>query len=250
MSWQQAERAALYLLVSLIVAVIVVPLFSPLAAAPLPVRGAQLHEVWLWWMWASRQSLLIVSTTSAVALFVGLPIGLLSGSGGEFNEVGVTRALEFVGRLPSILLVGVLRFWDPTQGILAVVCTLALLRSLEVARVVRLQVATRVTTGFVVSAEGLGAGLWWRLRHHLLPDLRRPILATLAAGASASLGVEAALSFVGLGLPRHWTAWGGGLGTPLHLQSSPTFWLAAMSLVGACFAFRRIASYCMASATS
>lgn len=245
MTARQGQILALVFLAVLASVAVLAPLFASKSLAGVPLPGADLPRIWGWWIWATRQSLLLILYTSLVALFIGLPMGIVAGGGGELGELGATRALEFAGRVPSILLVGVLRYWDPTEGVLALACTLALLRTMEVVRVVRDQVASRTTIGFVVGSRAIGGGIGWRLRYHILPGLGKPLLATLAAGASATTGLEAALSYVGLGFPSVSCAWGGGVGTVLVQTDSLPFWGAIFSLVATSFAFRHLASRCV-----
>lgn len=194
-----------------------------------------------WWISASRRTIGLLLGTTVVALTLGVPLGVASGVSRTEGEGGLSRALEFAGRVPSILLVGALRFWDPTGGVLALAGTLSVLRTLEVARVVRSHVILQASSPFVEASRAIGGTGLWRLRTHVLPGLGRPLLATIALGVSASLGLEAALSFVGLGMPATFAVWGGGLGEFGQLSPPATIWPAGLSIALTCFAFRSFA---------
>ena len=94
----------------------------------------------------------------------------------------------------------------------------------------RTHVVSAGLSDFVLASRALGASRRWQFRVHILPALLGPLLVNLAFGASSVVGLEAALSFTGLGLPAEVPSWGGGLGQ-LHLGESPgPFLLVAFSI--------------------
>lgn len=214
-----------------------------LAGVVLPWQGATegFKEVspGVWWLWATRRTLALLVFTSVPAIVVGVPIGVLSGARAAGPEGGVSAALEFAGRVPSLLLVGTLRFWDPTLGVIALGCALTLVRTLEVARVVRNHVAVQSFSEYVDASRAVGGTATWRMRTHILPGLGRPLFATVALGGAASISLEALLSLVGLGMPTQYSTWGGGLGTVGDSGAGSTFWLAVLSIAAACYSLRR-----------
>jgi len=88
----------------------------------------------------------------------------------------------------------------------------SLLRTLEVAQLVRAHVLLIVPSDFVEASRALGASRRWQLRTHVLPRLTQPLAVNLLLGAATLVGLEAALGLVGLGLPRGVPSWGSGLG--------------------------------------
>ena len=59
----------------------------------------------------------------------------------------------------------------------------------------------------------MGAGPWHVLRKHLLPNLAGTIIVFATITIPANIGAEAALSFLGLGVPPPTPAWGRTIGT-------------------------------------
>ena len=53
-----------------------------------------------------------------------------------------------------------------------------------------------------------GAGTWWILRKHILPNIAAPILVEASLLLSTALLTEASLSFLGAGTPPHIPSWG------------------------------------------
>jgi len=181
-------------------------LATPSAQTELSLAGGR--ELAVWWVVATRNVLGVVIGTTFVAAVAGTGLGAASIYGGAGF---LFRLVEFAGAVPGLILVGILRFGDPSGGVLSLMATLALMRSLEVARLVRAQVLAILPNDYVEASRALGASRRWQLRAHVLPRLARPLAVNLIVGAAALVGLEAALSFTGLGLPSDVPSWGGGL---------------------------------------
>ena len=209
-----ARGAALALLGALVVVALLGRLFIPAA------RGAELSaglgsasaaELFSWWALATQNTLGVVVGATVVACLLGGALGA-SGMYGESGVLGLSlRLVEFFGSVPSLILIGILRLGDPSGGTLGVFATLSVLRTLEVAQLVRAHVLHTLPADFVEASRALGASRRWQLRVHVLPRLTQPLAVNLLLGAANLIGLEAALGFTGLGLPSHAPSWGGGL---------------------------------------
>jgi peptide/nickel transport system permease protein len=195
----------------------------------LPSSG--LRGVAVWWLVATRNVVGLVGATTLVAAVVGVSFGAVSVYGGAGAAGLLSRLVEFSGAVPGLLLVGVLHFGDPSGGTFALFGTLALLRTLEVAQLVRAQVLTTLPNDFVEASRAMGASRRWQLRVHVLPRVARPLVVNLLVGAASLVGLEAALSFVGLGLPAATPSWGGGLAS-LASGGSAVAWVFTASSIG------------------
>jgi peptide/nickel transport system permease protein len=109
-----------------------------------------------------------------------------------------------------LILVGVTRVSGRFPVGLDLIAVLLVLRSVEVAHLVRTQLVALRDQEFVTAARAVGGSHWHVLTWHLLPHLRRP-LASLAASTLASVvGLEAAMSLIGLRTIQH-ASWGATL---------------------------------------
>jgi peptide/nickel transport system permease protein len=199
------------------------------------LSGGGSDVFWAWWARATRSAVIIVASASALGLLLGTSLGAAAVYGGRGLAALLTRLVEFIGAVPGLILVGILRLADPSEGIASLIAALALLRTLEVAQLVRAQVITLLPSDFVEAARALGASRRWQLRVHILPRLVQPVLVNTLLGASALLGLEAALSFVGLGLPSTTPSWGGGLSVLAHAGHTGALWgvVASISVASA-----------------
>ena len=77
-----------------------------------------------------------------------------------------------------------------------------------IARLVRGQVLSLQEEDYVLAARALGASNWRIARYHLLPNVMGPVIVTATFGIPAAIFAEAALAFIGLGLPPPTPTWG------------------------------------------
>ena len=62
--------------------------------------------------------------------------------------------------------------------------------------------------GYTLAAKAAGAGDWWIIRHHLLPNNSSHIIVVATLAIPAMILAETALSFLGLGIRAPMTSWG------------------------------------------
>jgi ABC-type dipeptide/oligopeptide/nickel transport system permease subunit len=218
-------------------------LLSDLLAAPhaAPALQQELESVShsqliAWWMLATRNVLAVSATATLFGALFGSALGALAiyGSGGIGGAL--SRLVGFTGAYPGLLLVGLFRLGDPSHGVLALLGALSWVRTFEVAQLVRAELLQALLGDFVEASRALGASRRWQLRAHVVPRLIRPLSVNLVQGASALIGLEAALSFVGLGLPAGVPSWGGGLATVARTEHVLPFAVAAASIGLTCAA--------------
>lgn len=142
-----------------------------------------------------------------IALFLGVPLGALAGRLSTADAL-LSRAVELSGALPALVLLAALGAGRFGPSWLALVLVLGVLRAVEVARLVRGEVLRVSGTEFVLAARALGGSPLGVTLRHVLPHAWGPVTVNAAFTVSAVVALEAALSFVGLGLPRDVPSWG------------------------------------------
>jgi peptide/nickel transport system permease protein len=73
---------------------------------------------------------------------------------------------------------------------------------------------------YVQAADAIGAGPWWILRRHILPNAAEPVPVQLALSMSVALFLESAMSFIGIGVRPPQPSLGGILSD--SLDNRPT----------------------------
>lgn len=192
--------------------------------APTPSRTVVLAMT----IHGARSILITTLGVLAIALALGVPLGALAGRS-NLADALLARAVEVSGALPSVVVVVALQAGRLAPDWLALVVVLGALRAVEIARLVRGEVLRVSGTDFVLAARALGASPVGLTRRHVLPHVWGPVTVTASLTAASVVALEAALSFVGLGLPAGVPSWGRTLG---ELAQGGGAW-AALGPVGA-----------------
>ena len=173
-----------------------------------------LAEVGAWGRLAlgARYLLVVVIPAVGISLLVGIPLGLIAARVGRLGDRLVTRALEIVGGFPSIVLVALLRATAPDASVWYVAAILALVRVPETVRLVRLHTIRYRTSELYVAARALGASSTRVLIRHIFPTMAGSLACSAVMSVGILIGVEAAMTFVGLGAPTDGPTWGAEIG--------------------------------------
>jgi peptide/nickel transport system permease protein len=147
-----------------------------------------------------------------LALFVGVPLGMIAGYYGGRIDGLVMRAMDLVLAFPIYLLAIILMvIFTPTAGLLGtikVVGAIAIVRVPIYARLVRGSVLSVKEKEYVEACRALGVRDPSILVRHVLPNCVAPIIVTTTLGIATSIIVEATLSFLGLGTQPPTPSWG------------------------------------------
>ncbi len=168
-------------------------------------------------LYGARISLLVGAVGTLVSLVIGVLWGATAGYlGGRWDSL-MMRTVDILYSLPSIVFVIVLittleayvkpwltRVFSPQVGSLArllfLFAGLGAVSWLTMARIVRGQVLTLRTRGFVEASRALGAGTVRIIWHHILPNVYGVIVVYLALTVPAVMLSESFLSYLGLGI--------------------------------------------------
>jgi peptide/nickel transport system permease protein len=160
----------------------------------------------------TRISLIVGVSSVLLALFVGVPFGLIAGYyGGQVDRL-VMRVMDLILAFPIYLLAIILMvIFTPTAGLLGtikVTGAIAIVRIPIYARLVRGSVLSIKEKEYVEACRALGVRDPWILLRHVLPNCLAPIIVTTTLGIATSIIVEATLSFLGLGTQPPTPSWG------------------------------------------
>ena len=160
-------------------------------------------------VWGSRTTLVVAVTATALVVVIGLALGLTAGLRGGFVDTAVMRVVDVFLGLPFLpLLIFVAALTGPSLP--ASILMIGFFLWPQTARIVRSQTLSLRSRGFVELARGFGAGPLYVVRRHLIPALGPVIAANMVFVAGVAVGIEAGLSFLGLGDPSA-VSWGAEL---------------------------------------
>lgn len=160
-----------------------------------------------------------------LGLLGAILVGLLSGYFGGMLDTALQRVVDAFMCFPLLLVaLTIMALLGP--GLANVILTLGLVLAVRDSRVIRGAVLTVKANLYVEAALALGAPHGAILRRHVLPNIFAPILILATVNLGAVILIEAALSFLGFGVPPPRPSWGGMLSTAgvVHMLRAP--WLA------------------------
>jgi len=163
-------------------------------------------------IYGTRISLLVGVSSVLLALFVGVPFGMIAGYCGGRVDMAIMRVMDLILAFPIYLLAIILMvIFTPTAGLIGtmkVTGAIAIVRIPIYARLVRGSVLSIKEKEFVEACRALGVRNPSILFRHILPNCLAPIIVTTTLGIATSIIVEATLSFLGLGTQPPTPSWG------------------------------------------
>jgi len=177
------------------------------------------HDLFVRTMYGARTSLLVGVVASGFALLIGLVVGLIAGFFGGVADTLLSRLADVLLAVPQILIaVGVVAACSTTKegclgglitpGLTVVIAVITLFSWSYIARIVRGYTLSLREKEFVEAARSLGASNPRILGSEVLPNLVGPLIVYATLLIPANILFEAALSFLGLGVPVTTPSWG------------------------------------------
>ncbi|RWX81249.1 ABC transporter permease [Neorhizobium lilium] len=158
-------------------------------------------------IYGSRLTLTIAATAVVLGGIVGTLLGIVAGYYRGMVDRVLMRIVDIQLALPLMLLaLLVIAALGPSTSNLIVV--LALTSWLRYARIIRGQVLALREREFILSAHAIGASTWRIMIKHLLPNVMTPALVIATLELARIIIMDAALSFLGLGVQPPNPSWG------------------------------------------
>ena len=156
----------------------------------------------------TRISLQIGVGTQVVVLVIGVLVGAAAALGGKGTDNVLMRVTDIMFSFPSILLIllfrAILLQYDIpvlTNAKVIIILAIALFAWTTIARLVRGQMLSLAERDYVLAARALGATRSSVVFKHMLPNTLGQVIVAVTFGIPAAIFTEAALGFIGLGLP-------------------------------------------------
>ena len=175
----------------------------------------------------ARTSLIIGFSAALISILISGLIGITTGFfRGKFDMI-VQRMVDAWMSFPDLVVVIVaVSVFGP--GMWQVILVLSLLYGIAGSRIVRSAVLSAKENDYVRAAESIGVSVPRILWRHILPNIMAPLIVLFTTRLAAVILVEAALSFLGLGVPPPAPSWGGMLSFEGRSYMFQAPWLAIM----------------------
>ena len=160
-------------------------------------------------LYGGRISLLVGTTAMLLGTAIGVTLGSVAGYVGGWTDTAVMRLVDLVLSFPAIFLLLILLNWTAGRTpVMMMVAYLGLFGWTGLARIVRAEYLSLRSREFVEDARAAGAGTSRIIFRHILPNAMGPILVQAAFAVAGAMLAEAALDFLGFGLPPSIPTWG------------------------------------------
>ncbi|HLF50064.1 MAG TPA: ABC transporter permease [Methylomirabilota bacterium] len=155
----------------------------------------------------ARVSLIVGVASTLLGSVLGGIIGLLSGYAGGKTDLITQRVMDILQGLPLLVLALVVSaaLGPSIQNVILAISVPIIPRA---ARVIRSSVLSIREMQYVEAARALGLKHARIAFRHILPNTVGPFIVLCTAQLGSAILVEAALSFLGLGVPEPYPSWG------------------------------------------
>jgi peptide/nickel transport system permease protein len=231
-SWTRFRRdktaiAGLTVITLIVAAAVLAPLLAPFDpsfqavdgltadGSPVPPNG----EFWLGtdtlgrdllsrMIFGARNSLIIGLAANGAAVLIGTTLGAAAGYLGGYIGAALMRLTDLVMAFPALLLaVALAAILGSSLWIVAAV--IAMVNWVQIARVIYTETTALSSRDYIEAARALGAGTPRILVQHLIPHLLPTVLVYGTLGIATTVLLEAALSYLGVGVQPPDPSWGG-----------------------------------------
>ncbi|MEJ2084162.1 MAG: ABC transporter permease [Acidobacteriota bacterium] len=165
------------------------------------------RDVWSRVAWGSRLSLAIGFSAALIAMFLGTAIGAIAATSNKWIDGILMRTVDGILMFPRIFLLLAISA-VAARNTFVIVIVLGCTSWMSVSRLARAELLAMDRRGYVEAARGTGLKplmIFWR---HMLPNAIQPVLVDTTLRIGDLILLEAALSFLGLGVPPPTPSWG------------------------------------------
>jgi len=170
-------------------------------------------------LYGAQTSLLVGVAATGFAVLVGVTLGMIAGYYGGWRDTLISRTCDIVLSFPFLLFaIGIVGACSISvegcfgglvkPGLPIVIFVIALFTWPNIARVVRGNTLSLRESEFIDANRSLGASNMSIIFRELLPNLVAPIIVYSTLLVPSNILFEAALSFLGMGVPQTVPSWG------------------------------------------
>ncbi len=239
-AWKRLRRNKLAMIgLSIVVLMILVAVFAPLISPYGPnerdKEGSQLapsrnhifgtdllgRDIFSRVIYGSRISMTVGVVAVGISLAIGLFFGAISGFFGNIADVIIMRFADIFFAFPYILgAIAIMTILGP--GVLNIFIAIGVLGWSSVARLFRSSILSIKEKEYIEAARALGASNYRLIVKHIFPNAFAAIIVYSTMNVGTAIVVEAALSFLGLGVQPPTPSWGKMLSESLnYINTSP-----------------------------
>lgn len=166
------------------------------------------HDVLAKMVHGAKTALAVGFVSMGIAATIGVAIGALAGYFGGWVDLVLSRLIEVVMCIPSLVLILALIAILERTTIWHLMAVLGVTSWTGIARLTRAEFMRLKELDYVTAARAIGVGRLAIMFRHLLRNAMAPVLVPITFGIASAILIESALSFLGLGQAPPNPSWG------------------------------------------
>lgn len=184
--------------------------------------GRDLFSV-IWY--GGRISITVGLLATLISTSIAVIYGTAAGLAADRLDDLMMRATEILMSIPHILMVIFIQAIWGEASVISISVVIGITGWMAVAKMVRSEVKQLRNAGFVLAARTMGAGFFYILRKHLMPNFMSAIMFMIVTNIGSAIAMEATLSFMGLGLPTDIISWGSLMSLSQRAMLTGAWWI-------------------------
>lgn len=197
-------------------------------------------DIFIRLMYGGRISLTLGFVVVILETIIGILMGGIAGYfGGKADQIimRLVDVLNCIPTLPILLIASVaIDSWqiESTMRIYYLMLIMTVFGWSGIARMVRGQILYLREQEYIVACEVMGIPVWRRIIKHLVPNIMPQLIVSMTLGLGGIILYESTLSYLGLGIPLPYAAWGTMISAstdPITMEFYPNLWIPAGILI-------------------
>jgi peptide/nickel transport system permease protein len=176
-------------------------------------------------LYGLRISLLVGAVAGVLAATFGVSMGLLAAYTGGKMDAFIMRVVDLQLSLPAILIALIL-VAALGKGVDKIIIALVVVQWAYYARTVRGSALVERRKEYVEAAQSLGLSHARVVFRHILPNCMAPVIVIFTVQTASAIGLEATLSFLGVGLPQTEPSLGVLISNGFQYMLSGRYWIS------------------------
>ena len=160
-------------------------------------------------VYGAQVSMLIAISATLVTAFLGIVLGMLAGFFRGAADQIISRIMDFLMAFPTLIfMIALLSALPHVNRPLMLVTVLGIFGWTHMGRIIRSQTMSLAQREFVEAAHASGARRATIVFREILPNLTGTIIVIATLAVPTFIGIEAGLSFLGVGITPPTASWG------------------------------------------